>query len=166
MKTVRLYIQTAINLQRKCQGTPDYKNMENMLIDFTWLNVQAKYLIQTILYNYKWDMALWKSLKCPQYMQRTWWQTVATQHAGLTLLATKVRLILETWRYFIFPIPTKATSNATTLGFLDQYTAPNSKCTAAECFNIFFTCVYDLPVVIPAPSCSTIIPVPSCSTIK
>ena len=46
MKTVSLYIQTAINLQTKCLGTPDCKNMENMLIDFIWLNVQAKYRIQ------------------------------------------------------------------------------------------------------------------------
>ena len=84
MKTVRLYIETAINLQRKCLGTPDCKNMENMLIDFIWLNVQAKYLIQTILYHFKWDMALWKWPKCPQYIQRNWWQTVATQHTGLT----------------------------------------------------------------------------------
>ena len=86
MKTGRLYIQTAINLQRKCLGNPDCKNMENMLIYFIfiWLNVQAKHLIQTILYHFKWDMALWTWLKCPQYMQRTWWQTVATQHTGLT----------------------------------------------------------------------------------
>ena len=48
------------------------KNMENMLIDFIWLNVQAKYLIQTILGHFKWHMALWKWPKCPQYMQRTW----------------------------------------------------------------------------------------------
>ena len=51
MKTVRFYFQTAINLQRKCLGTPECKNIENMLIDFIWLNVQAKYLIQTILYH-------------------------------------------------------------------------------------------------------------------
>ena len=83
MKTVRIYVQTAINLQRKCLGTPDCRNMKNMLTDFTWLNVQPKYLIQTILYDFKWDMALWKWPKCPQYMQPTWWQTVATQHTGL-----------------------------------------------------------------------------------
>ena len=39
--------------------------MENMLIDFIWLNMQIKYLIQTILYPFKWDMALWKWPKCP-----------------------------------------------------------------------------------------------------
>ena len=84
MNTVRSYVQTAVNLQRKCLGTPDCKNMENMLIDFISLNVQAKYFIQIILYHFKWDMALWKWPKWPQYMQRTWWQTVATQHTGLT----------------------------------------------------------------------------------
>ena len=82
MKTVRFYVQTAINLQRKCLGTPDCKNMENMLIDFIWLNVQAEYLIQTILYHFKWDIALWRWPKCPQYMQRTWWQTVAYSIRG------------------------------------------------------------------------------------
>ena len=84
MKTVRFYVQTAINLHRKWLETPDCKYMENMLIDFIWLTVQAIYLIQTILYHFKWYMALWKRPKCPQYMQRTWWQTVATQHTGLT----------------------------------------------------------------------------------
>ena len=42
MKTVRFYVQTAINLQMKCLRTPYGKNMESMLIDFSWLNVQAK----------------------------------------------------------------------------------------------------------------------------
>ena len=32
--------------------SPDCKYMENILIDFIWLNVQAKYLIQAILYHY------------------------------------------------------------------------------------------------------------------
>ena len=48
METVRFYVQTAINLQRRCLGIPDCKYMENMLIYFIWLNVQTKYLIQTI----------------------------------------------------------------------------------------------------------------------
>ena len=65
MKTAILYIQTAINLQRKCLWTPDCKSTENMLIDFIWLNIQAKYLVQTILDHFKWDMALWKRYKCP-----------------------------------------------------------------------------------------------------
>ena len=58
MKTARFYVQTTINLQRKCLGTPDCKNLENMLINFIWLNVEAKYLIQTISYDFKWDVAL------------------------------------------------------------------------------------------------------------
>ena len=76
LDTVRFYVQTTINLQRKCLGTSDCRNMENILIDYIWLNVQAKYLIQTILYHFKWDMALWKWPKCPQYMQRNWWQRI------------------------------------------------------------------------------------------
>ena len=84
--SVRFYVQTTIDFQRKCLGTPDCKYMENMSIDFIWLNVQVKSLIQTILYQFKWDTTLWKSPKCPQYMQRTWWQTVATQHTGLRVI--------------------------------------------------------------------------------
>ena len=34
MKTVKFYIQTTINLQRECLGTPDCKYMVFMLIDF------------------------------------------------------------------------------------------------------------------------------------
>ena len=56
-------------------------------IDFIWLNVRAKYLIQTMLYHFKWIMALWKWPKCPQYIQQTWWQTVATQHTGWAQLS-------------------------------------------------------------------------------
>ena len=84
METVRLCIQTAINIEWKCLGTPDCENMKNILIYFIWLNVQAKYLIQTLFYHFKWDMALWKCPKCPHFMQRTWWQTVATHHTVLT----------------------------------------------------------------------------------
>ena len=76
----KFYVQTAINLQRKCLGTPDCKYTENMVIDFIWLNVK---FIQTILYNFKWDMVLWKWPKCPQFMLRTWRQTLATQLTGL-----------------------------------------------------------------------------------
>ena len=46
MKTVRFYVQTTVNLQRKSLCTPECKNLENMLIDFIWLNVQAKYVLQ------------------------------------------------------------------------------------------------------------------------
>ena len=69
---------------KEMAGNSILQKHENMLIDFVWLNVLAKYLIQTIWYNFKWDMALWKWPKCPGYIQRTWWQTVATQHPGLT----------------------------------------------------------------------------------
>ena len=72
MKTVRLYVQTAINLQRKCLGTPGCKNMENIFINFIWLNVQAEYLIQTILYHFKWDMALWKWPKYSEPGDKQW----------------------------------------------------------------------------------------------
>ena len=46
MKTVKFYVQPAINHHMKCLGTPDCKYMENMSVDFIWLNAQAKYLIQ------------------------------------------------------------------------------------------------------------------------
>ena len=70
---------------KEMSGNSRLQKHRNMFIDFIWLNVQAKYLIQTILYPFKkWDMALWKWPKCPQYMQRTWRQTATTQHTGLT----------------------------------------------------------------------------------
>ena len=34
MKTVKFYIQPAINHHMKCLGTPDCKYMENMSVDF------------------------------------------------------------------------------------------------------------------------------------
>ena len=45
MKTVKFYVQPAINHHMKCLGTTDCKYMENMSMDFIWLNAQAKYLI-------------------------------------------------------------------------------------------------------------------------
>ena len=69
---------------KEMAGNSRLQNMEHVLIDFILLNVQAKYLIQTILYHFKWDVTLCKWPKCPEYMQRTWWQTVATHHTGLT----------------------------------------------------------------------------------
>ena len=86
MKSVRFYVQTAINRQRKCPESPYCKYIENLLMFFFWLNAQAKSPKQTILYQFKWDTALWKSPKCPQYMQRTWWLTVAAQHTELRAL--------------------------------------------------------------------------------
>ena len=86
IKAVRFYVQTTINLQRKCLRTPDCNYMENMLRDFNWLNVKATSLLQGILYQFQWDKALWMSPKCPQHMQQIWWQTVATQHTWLRVL--------------------------------------------------------------------------------
>ena len=65
MKTVKFYVQPAIKHHIKCLGTPDCKYMENMSIDFIWLNVQMKYLVQTNLCHFKWEMALCKWPKCP-----------------------------------------------------------------------------------------------------
>ena len=43
------------------------------------LNISYKQFYSTVN-----EIALWKRPKCPKYIQRTWWQTVATQHTGLT----------------------------------------------------------------------------------
>ena len=40
-------------------------------------------------------MALWKWAKSPQYMQRTWWQTVATQYTGLTKLSLQPHHVMD-----------------------------------------------------------------------
>ena len=79
MKTVRFYVKTTVNLQRKCL-------VENIFIDLIWLNVQARSPMQTILYQFE-HIDLWKWPKCPQHMQWTWWQTVTIQHKGLSVLA-------------------------------------------------------------------------------
>ena len=84
MKTVRFYVQTAVNLQRKSLCPPECKNLGNMLIDFIWLNIQTKYVLQTMLYYLEWDMALWKWAIGLQYMQRIWWQTLVKQYTGWT----------------------------------------------------------------------------------
>ena len=43
---------------KEMSGNSRFQIHGNVLIDFIWLNVQAKYLIQTILYHSKGDMAL------------------------------------------------------------------------------------------------------------
>ena len=52
MKTVRFYVKIALNLQRICLGTPDCKYTDNMVIDFNWLNMQAKSPTQPVLYQF------------------------------------------------------------------------------------------------------------------
>ena len=114
MKTVKFYVQPAINHHMKCLGTPDCKYMENMLVDFIWLNAQAKYLIQTILCHFKWDMALWKWPKCSQYMKRTWWQTVATQHSGSTWMWNSAH-VLSSGIYAQLPLCEKRSDHRRTI---------------------------------------------------
>ena len=46
-------------------GTPDCKYTENILVDLIRLNLQAKSPLQTIWYQFKWDMALRKRTKLP-----------------------------------------------------------------------------------------------------
>ena len=46
------------------------------------------YIKQTILYQFQRDMYLWENLKRPKYMQRTWWQPLATPHTGLRVFST------------------------------------------------------------------------------
>ena len=48
MKTVRFYVKTTINLQKKYLGTPDCKYTEKIFVDFIWLDVQAKSPTQII----------------------------------------------------------------------------------------------------------------------
>ena len=42
--------------------------------------------MQDILYRFKRDVAAWKRLGCPQHMQQSWWQIVATPSMGFRLL--------------------------------------------------------------------------------
>ena len=83
-----IMFKTTIDLQWKCLGTPDLKHTESTFVNFIWINAYDKYSMQTILYQFKRNMSLWKRLKCPQCMQRTWWQMVEMPHTGLRVLGT------------------------------------------------------------------------------
>ena len=49
-------------------GTPACKYKEKMFVDLIVINLYDKSPMQTILYQFKRDMSLWKKLKCPQFM--------------------------------------------------------------------------------------------------
>ena len=54
MKTVRINVKPAINLQMKCLGTADCKYIENIFVYLARLNVKAKSPSQTIYTNRIW----------------------------------------------------------------------------------------------------------------
>ena len=49
--------------------------------------------MQAILYQSKRDVGAWKRLGCPQRMQRTWWQIVATPYTGFRLLKVQPNIM-------------------------------------------------------------------------
>ena len=60
--------------------------MQSIFTNFIWIYLKHKSAIWTTVSQFKGDMVLWKRPKRPQYMQRTWWQRVATHHTGLRVL--------------------------------------------------------------------------------
>ena len=71
-------------------GNSRFQTIGNIFENFIRINVQAKFSMRTVLYQFEGNIALWKRPKFPQYMQRIWWKTVTTQHAGLRVLRSDV----------------------------------------------------------------------------
>ena len=57
-----------------------------MFINSIHIHLYDISLTQSILYQIKRDVAVWKRLGCPQCNQRTWWQIAATPYTGLAWL--------------------------------------------------------------------------------
>ena len=77
-----------------------------------WTNVYDKSPTQTIDYQFKKDTLLWKWLKHPQYMQRTWWHTMTTAHSGLRAYYTEILWIVVVWIQADLSISFRAYINA------------------------------------------------------
>ena len=67
-------------LHWKCQCVWDCTFIESMLIHLTQMSMCNIFAMQLILYQFKRDVPAWKRLGCPQRMQWTWWQIVATPY--------------------------------------------------------------------------------------
>ena len=64
-------------------ATTECKNMENIFVNFIWINAHDKSAVKIILYQFKRDICLRKRPKCPWDMPRTWRRTAATPRMGL-----------------------------------------------------------------------------------
>ena len=83
IRTEGFYVKTAIIHQWTRLCVPGCVYTESMFINFIHVGLYDISLMQNILYQIKRDVAIWKSLGCPQRKQRTWWQIVATPYTGL-----------------------------------------------------------------------------------
>ena len=54
--------------------------------DFTRIDASEKSCMQTIVFQFKRDVPMWKILKCPQRMQGTWRQTAVTPYTGFRVV--------------------------------------------------------------------------------
>ena len=79
-------IETLVFLHWKYLCVPACIYRERMLINFTKMSLCNTFAMQAILYQFKRDVAVRKRLGCPQCMQRTWWQIVATPYTGFRLV--------------------------------------------------------------------------------
>ena len=67
--------------------------MENVLVDVIRIKRLINLSFRPVFVNLK-ETNLWKTLKCPQHMQWTWWQNVATPHTGLRILKAMTHIPL------------------------------------------------------------------------
>ena len=93
-RTVGFCVQNKIIIQWKCLYVPYCTYMESMLIKFTQMCLYNRFAMQAILNQFKRHVAAWKRLGCPQRMQRTWWQIVATSYTGFRWLTGTSALVL------------------------------------------------------------------------
>ena len=94
---VGFFVKTAMIHQLKRLCVPDCTYTESMFINFISRSLYSISPMQTILYELKRDMAVWKRLGCPQ---RTWWQIVATPYMGLRELARHIlKTIPDCWKW-------------------------------------------------------------------
>ena len=60
-----------------------------MFVNFIHISLYHISLKQNTSYQIQKDVTVWKRLGCPQRMQRTWWQLVATPYTGFSVLKAK-----------------------------------------------------------------------------
>ena len=104
IRTVGLCVKTAIFLWWKCLCVPDYTYIKSMFLKFIQMNLYNISPMQCSKLRavpwseidtapFKRDVAAWKRLGCPQHMQQTWWQIVATPFTGFRVLEKKLYIV-------------------------------------------------------------------------
>ena len=85
IRTIGIRVQTGIILYWNYLCVTDCTCIENMAINFIQMGLYNTSPGQAILYQFKRYEDARKRLGCPQRMQRTWWQIMATPDTGFTV---------------------------------------------------------------------------------